>query len=106
MTYDTIKDAYQLGYNNGHGLACHNIPALGSPICPSVDWIGLGPTVTKENRRDYHALLAHVAEQTSRSPEIAEIFATHENADELHDVYYLGVADAIEADIAEHESAD
>ena len=107
--YNTRKDAYQLGYNNGHGLACHNVPALGSPICPSVDWVGLGHTVTTLNIRDYHVLLCHAAEQASRSPEIAEIFATHKNSDKLQEAYDQGVADAIDADVAattyEHEAA-
>ena len=107
--YNALKDAYQLGYTHGHGLACHNVPAIGSPICPSVDWVGLGPTVTALNIRDYHVLLSHVAEQTSRSPEIAETFATHENSDELQEAYDQGVADAIDADVAattyEHEAA-
>ena len=62
--YDTLKDAYQLGYTNGSGLASHNVPALGSPICPSVDWVGLGPTVTALNIRDYHVLLSHVSKLT------------------------------------------
>lgn len=98
--YDTLKDAYQLGYTNGHGLACHNVPTIGSPICPSVDWVGLGHTVTALNIRDYHVLLSHVAEQAGRSPEIAEVFATHDDPDELQEAYDLGVADAIEADVA------
>ena len=56
-TDPNLERAYRLGRNHGHGIACHNVPSIGDSICRSIDWIGLGKTVTEDNAKDYHEAL-------------------------------------------------
>lgn len=69
--------AYRMGWNHGHGIACHNVPTLGDRIDRSVDYVGCGREVTAENIREYHELLCFAAESNSRQYSPFE-FTAHE----------------------------
>jgi hypothetical protein len=73
----SLDRAYRLGWNHGHGIACHNVPSIGDSIDCSVDWIGLGKVVTADNIAEYHELLCYAAESNSRDYSPFE-FTAHE----------------------------
>ena len=105
-----LERAYRLGWNHGHGIACHNAPSIGDKICPSIDWIGLGKTVTAENISEYHELLCFAAESNSReySPFefVAHEFNESEDAESLWEAFESGVADSIRDDLKSYSYAE
>lgn len=108
---DLLTDAYRRGWNHGHGIACHNVPAIGDRIDRSVDYVGIGKTVTSDNVREYHELLCHAVEDNSRSYSPFELTAhefnsQEEYAEDLWEAFDAGINDAIGADLATYTDAD
>ena len=98
-----LERAYRMGWNHGHGIACHNVPSIGDRICPSIDWVGLGKTVTSENIAEYHELLCFAAESNSRecSPFefVAHEFNESDDFESLWEAFESGVTDSIRDDL-------
>jgi hypothetical protein len=106
----SLDRAYRLGWNHGHGIACHNAPSIGDAIDRSIDWIGLGKTVTPENIAEYHECLCYAAEINSREYSPFE-FIAHElnesdDANELWEAFESGVADSIRNDLKSYSYAE
>jgi len=105
-----LERAYRLGWNHGHGIACHNVPSIGDAIDRSIDWVGLGKTVTAENIAEYHECLCYAAEINSReySPFefIAHEFNESDDANELWEAFESGVADSIRFDLKGYSYAE
>jgi hypothetical protein len=106
----TLERAYRLGWDHGHGIACHNVPSIGDSICRSVDYVGLGKTVTVDNIAEYHEALCFAAESNSRefSPFefIAHEFNESDDANELWGAFESGVADSIRNDLKSYSYAE
>ena len=105
-----LERAYRLGWNHGHGIACHNVPSIGDKICPSIDWVGLGKTVTPENIAEYHEALCFAAESASREYSPFE-FTAHEfnesdDSESLWEAFEAGIADSIHADLKGYYCAE
>ena len=102
-TDSTLERAYRMGWNHGHGIACHNVPSIGDAIDRSIDWIGLGKVVTAENIAEYHESLCFTAESVSReySPFefIAHEFNESEDYKSLWEAFEAGTADSIRFDL-------
>lgn len=108
---ETLARAYRLGYNRGHGIACHVVPKLGARIFSDV----LGRiTVTADNIREVHESTCFASELASRDYSPWEFTAKELNdlgegtedtpsADEAWEAYEHGVADAIAADLATYD---
>lgn len=100
---DDLERAYRMGWNHGHGIACHNVPSIGDSIDRSVDWVGLGKTVTSENIAEYHEALCFAAESNSReySPFefIAHEFNESDDPESLWEAFESGVSDSIREDL-------
>jgi hypothetical protein len=100
---DSLERAYRLGWNHGHGIACHNVPSIGDAIDRSIDWLGLGKIVTADNIAEYHECLCYAAEINSReySPFefVAHEFNESDDANELWEAFESGVADSIRFDL-------
>ena len=105
-----LERAYRLGWNHGHGIACHNVPSIGDAIDRSIDWIGLGKTVTLENIAEYHEALCFAAESGSReySPFefIAHEFNESDDSEALWEAFESGVADSICNDLKGYSHAE
>lgn len=105
-----LERAYRMGWNHGHGTACHTVPSIGDRICPSIDWIGLGKTVTSENIAEYHELLCFAAESNSReySPFefVAHEFNESEDSESLWEAFESGVSDSIREDLKGYSYAE
>lgn len=102
-----LADAYERGWQQGRGIACHNVPKLGAKL-----WIGdMGHVVIDaENIREAHQALCFEAESNSRQYSPFE-FTAHEfnesdDADELWDAFEAGASDAIFADLATYTDED
>jgi hypothetical protein len=106
----TLERAYRMGWNHGHGFACHNVPSIGDSICRSIDWIGLDKVVTSENIAEYHKLLCFVAESNFRdfSPFefIAHEFNESEHFESLWEAFESGVSDSIREDLKSYSYAE
>jgi hypothetical protein len=111
---DTLIDAYQRGWNHGHGLACHNVPTIGETYWTD----GEGKLeCDAENIRDVHASLCYAAESNSRCYSPFE-FTAHEfneygegddasvSSEEVWEAFEAGTNDAISADLATYTDAD
>lgn len=107
---EDLERAYRLGWNHGHGIACHNVPSIGDSIDRSVDWIGLGKTVTEENIVEYHGLLCHAVADSSReySPFefIAHEFNESDDSESLWEAFESGVSDSIREDLKGYSYAE
>ena len=105
-----LRDAYSRGWNHGHGIACHNVPSIGDKVCRSVDYVGLGSTVTAENIAEYHAMLCHAAADNSRCYSPFEFTAAEFNRsddhEELWEAFEEGTGDAIAADLEGYSYGD
>lgn len=109
-TDPNLERAYLMGRNHGHGIACHNVPSIGDSICRSIDWIGLGKTVTEENAKDYHEALCFAAESGSRDFSPFE-FVAHElneseDSEDLWAAFEAGVSDSIRTDLQSYSIED
>jgi hypothetical protein len=116
---DKLAEAYRMGWNHGHGLACHNVPRLGDKL--HLDDLGR-VTVDADNIREVHASLCYAAEMNSRqfSPFEFTAHAFNEPAEftgldpddcegvsaELWDAFDTGVGDAINADLSGYTDED
>lgn len=116
----SLIEAYQRGWNHGHGFACHNIPTIGETYWTD----GEGkPVCDAENIRDVHASLCYAAESNSRQFSPFEFTAhefnsaeTDENgnwnpdlegaSEELWEAFDHGINDAIAADLATYTDND
>jgi hypothetical protein len=102
-TDSSLERAYRIGWNHGHGIACHNVPSIGDSIDRSIDWIGLGKTVTAENIAEYHEALCFAAESGSRDftpfEFIAHEFNESEDSESLWEAFESGVSDSIRNDL-------
>ena len=107
---EVLTRAYRLGWNHGHGIACHNVPRLGEKLWSE----GLGRvTVDAENVREVHESACFTAESNSRSFSPFE-FVAHEFNDqkdecvseELWEAFEAGTTDAIRADLETYTDAD
>ncbi len=109
-TDSSLERAYRLGWNHGHGIACHNVPSIGDSIDRSVDWIGLGKTVTAGNIAEYHEALCFAAESNSRDftpfEFIAHEFNESEDAESLWEAFESGVSDSIRNDLKSYSYAE
>ena len=107
--YADYADAYRTGWNQGHGIACHNVPKLGVTLW--IDAFGR-VTVDADNIREVHEAACFEAEERARSYSPwrqmgYEFRATDlEEAATLWEAYEAGVADAIAADIATYTDDD
>ena len=105
-----LERAYLMGRNHGHGIACHNVPSIGDAIDRSIDWIGLGKTVTADNIAEYHECLCFAAESGSRDYSPFE-FTAHEfnesdDSESLWEAFESGVADSIRNDLKGYSYAE
>jgi len=62
-TAPRLADAYRLGWNHGHGIACHNVPELGAKLW--TDSLGR-VTVDADNIRDVHQDACFAAADNAR----------------------------------------
>lgn len=114
---ETLSSAYRAGWNHGHGIACHNVPELGSKLF--VDDMGR-VTVDAENISDVHQSLCFSAESNSRQYSPFE-FTAHElnslgeddeaeeqeaTSEEAWEAFESGVSDSIFADLATYTDED
>ena len=104
---DLLADAYQRGWNHGHGIACHNVPTIGETVWS--DALGR-VTVDADNIREVHEAACHEAADNSRSYSPFEFtaheFNESEYADDLWEAFEAGTADAIGDDLAGYDDAD
>lgn len=118
--HEKTADAYRRGWNHAHGIACHNVPAIGDSVW--TDDLGR-VTVDAENVREVHASLCYAAESHARCFSPWEFTAAEFNAagydgdggyrddgapysEELWTAYEAGVADSIAADLATYRDED
>lgn len=101
-TDSNLERAYRLGWNHGHGIACHNVPKIGERMNRCVDWVGL-EIVTPENIAEYHELLCFAAEGNSRqySPFefVAHEFNESDDSESLWEAFEAGTSDSIREDL-------
>lgn len=90
------REAYNDGKQYGYNVASWvDVPELESRVDPSVDYVGIGKTVTKENRLEYLELLCYATIENSR--QYSEFsFIAHDinecpNADGLWDSFDNGI---------------
>lgn len=104
---EMVRDAYDLGLNAGHGIACHNVPDLDSKVST---WSEGSVIVDADNIRDIHETLCFEGESNSRSFSPFELTAAEFNdsddSDSLWEAYDDGVTYAIQADIASYSDED
>lgn len=90
------RQAYNMGKEHGYSVASWNdLPELGDKIEKTIDWIGLGETVTLENVAEYFSVICHEAEDNSRQYSPFE-FTAHDineckNSDVLWDEFERGI---------------
>lgn len=113
---DRLADAYDRGWNAGHGIACECVPRAGERIWTESD--GWSTPQTLEECRDVHFSLCRDGETNSRSFSPFEFTASEFNTagdneeerewlpDELWEAYEAGVSDAIAADVATYRPED
>jgi len=101
------NEAYSAGRNQGHGLACHNVPRLNDKLW--LDDMGR-VTVDADNIREIHQSLCFAAAMGARdySPWEFTAHAINESEDfeTLWEEYERGVSDAIFADLAAYTDED
>jgi hypothetical protein len=100
--YGDTRRAYLLGWNHGHGIACHNVPSIGEKL-----WLESEGhiTVDADNIADVHASVCHEAADNSRCYSPFEFIAHEFNSagewktERLWEAFEAGTADAIFADL-------
>lgn len=107
------REAYDIGLDNGHGLACHNKPEAG--IRYDLDGEAIGPLdddAPLEDWHEAHIALCHCAESHARCYSPWEFIAAKFNAageferHALWEAYEQGVYDAIAQDILSYGLED
>lgn len=74
--HSDTERAYRMGWNHGHGIACHNVPTLGEKVFSE----SLGRvTVDAENIREVHESACFEAESNSRQFSPFEFIASEFN---------------------------
>lgn len=99
--FASLEEVWEVGYDTGkHVVSWLDLPELGDLIKKSVDWVGLGDRVTRENIHDYVVILAHAAEENARQYTPFEVIASelnkYDNSDETWIAYEDGIARGIE----------
>ena len=100
-------EAYEKGWNRGHGIACHNVPSLGDRLF--IDSLGR-VTIDADNIREAHEALCFEAASNSRSFSPFE-FTAHEfnssdDPEALWEAFDAGETDAIRDDLSSSTDAD
>lgn len=116
-----LSEAYRMGWNHGHGIACHNVPEIGAAM--HLEDMGR-IIVDADNVREVHQSLCFTAECYSRdySPfeHTAHAFNSAEDdedtgewdkskeglSEELWEAFDSGASDAIFADLATYTDED
>jgi len=106
FTTEAEQSAYKAGFNQGHGIACHNVPEIGKTY-----WTDEGKLkVDADNAADVHAILCFEAESNSRQYSPWEFLAKElndsEDADVLWEAYEQGVSDGIYGDLESYTYED
>lgn len=100
-------EAYRMGWNRGHGLACHNVPKIGEYIFSDSYGRAL---VTADNVRDIHQAACFEAESHGRDYSPFEFIAYELNdsddSEALWEAFDAGIADSIFADLETYTDAD
>lgn len=110
----SLADAYRLGWNHGHGIACHNVPRLGETYWTDANG---RQTADADNIRDLHQDLCFAAADNARSYSPFEFTAhafneagegddDHPGSDELWEAFEAGECEAILADLATYDDDD
>lgn len=111
---ETLTNAYARGFNHGHGIACHNVPDMGSHVWTE----DMGRMVVNPvNIRDIHQSFCFQAESNSRDFSPFEFIAHELNelgddeeaettSEEAWEAFEEGVSDAIFADLATYTDDD
>ena len=115
LTNEILSDAYACGWNHGHGIACHNVPEIGTNY--RLDALGR-MECDAENIREIHEALCYEAESNSRDFSPFE-FTAHEfnslgdddeeceiSSDEAWEAFEEGVGDSIRHDLSTYEDSD
>ena len=109
-TDSNLERAYRMGWNHGHGFACHNLPSIGDAIDRSLDWVGLGKVVTAEHIAEYHEVLCFAAESNSREYSPFEFtaheFNESEDSESLWEAFEAGTSDSIREDLKSYSYAE
>jgi len=97
------RDAFEAGYNHAHGIACHNVPVIGTEYLTDSE----GRVVADlDNVSDLHGSICYEAEMNARCFSPWEHTAHRINSLEefeaaaAWDAYEMGVAAAIAHDLA------
>ena len=106
---EKLADAWDRGASAGHGIACHNVPELGSVVDT---WSEGRVTVDAENIREVHEGICFECEENARCFSPFEFTAAEFNSadeflsEDLWTAYDEGVAHAIQADVASYDDED
>ena len=114
LTNETLSNAYAQGWNHGHGIACHNVPEIGTKY--RLDALGR-MECDAENIREIHEAICYEAESNSRDFSPFE-FTAHEfnslgndedcetTSEEAWEAFEDGVGDSIRHDLSTYEDSD
>lgn len=94
------SEVREAGIERGKGIASWvDIPEIGDKVDRSVDWFGLGDTVTGENLFDYCVMLAMASEENDRQFSPFEFTAKElneaEDSEELWTAFDEGISTGI-----------
>ena len=104
---ELLERAYRIGWNRGHGIACHNVPTIGEKLFSE----SLGRvTVDADNIREIHESICYEVEMNARDFSPFEFYAAEFNradaSEEAWEAYDQGVCDSISADLATYTNND
>lgn len=109
---ELLERAYRIGWNQGHGIACHNVPAIGEKLFSE----SLGRvTVDADNIREIHESICYEVEMNARQFSPFEFYASEFNkadeseegsSEEAWQAHDAGVRDSISADLATYTDED
>jgi hypothetical protein len=111
---EILSTAYRMGWNHGHGIACHNVPRLGKNVFSE----NLGRvTATEDNIRELHEDQCFAAADHGRDFSPFEFQAKYLNdlgegdedspsSEEAWEAFEEGTRDAIFADLSEYDDED
>ena len=104
-----IAEAYMTGRNEGHGLACHNVPQVGETYFTERDG---RVTCDLDNAKELHETLCHEAAENARCFSPWEFVARDLNElpegirESAWESYELGVEDSIAEDLKRYDLRD
>ena len=109
---ELLERAYRIGWNRGHGIACHNVPTIGERrFSESLGRV----TVGADNIREIHESICYEVEMNARQFSPFEFYAAEFNkvdeseeggSEEAWEAYDQGVCDSISADLATYTNDD